>query len=401
VRTLINAAHSLTHYSLLILPTAVLSMVSRTGGFGTDYGPILQLATGGFVLYGLFSLPQGWLAARLGRHTLMAIFWLGTGACLALTGLAHTPLQLGAALTGAGLFAAIYHPVGTAMLVDIAGDKPGRALGVNGVFGNLGTSAAPMLTAILAGALGWRWAFVLPGLASVALGVVWLRTPSVDGYHRAGMRPFPPIPPRLVRRAVIVLLLIAAVSGLVFNTFTILVPKLMQDRLIENPGMLWVAGVAATAATLCGALTQLTVGRMMDRITLKRVFLPLALILAPALVALAFARGPALVAVAGLVAVAIFGQVTVNETMTARYISPELRTRMYSLRFFIGFLGSAAAAPMVSVLHERSGNLVSTILVMAGFAVVTLLCAVFFPNRREELHPELWALADARPAPAE
>jgi MFS family permease len=401
VRTLINAAHSLTHYSLLILPTAVLSMVSRTGGFGTDYGPILQLATGGFILYGLFSLPQGWLAARLGRHALMAIFWLGTGACLALTGLAHTPLQLGAALAGAGLFAAIYHPVGTAMLVDLAGDKPGRALGVNGVFGNLGTSTAPMLTAILAGVLGWRWTFVLPGLACIALGLVWLRTPSVDGHHRAAMRPFPPIPPRLVRRAVTVLLLIAAVSGLVFNTFTILVPKLMQDRLIDRPDMLWVAGVAATAATLCGALTQLTVGRMMDRITLKRVFLPLALILVPALVALAFARGLALVVMAGLVAVAIFGQVTVNETMTARYISPQLRTRMYSLRFFVGFLGSAAAAPMVSVLHERSGNLVSAILVLAGFAVVTLLCAVFFPDRREELHPELWALADARPAPAE
>ena len=81
-KVLINAAHGLTHYSLLILPTAVLTMASPAGGFGTDYGPILKLATGGFILYGLFSLPQGWLAARLGRHALMAIFFLGTGACL-------------------------------------------------------------------------------------------------------------------------------------------------------------------------------------------------------------------------------------------------------------------------------------------------------------------------------
>ena len=102
--------------------------------------------------------------------------------------------------------------------------------------------------------------------------------------------------------------------------------------------------------------------------TLKRVFLPLALVLAPALLGLAFARGWALVPVAGLVAAAVFGQVTVNETMTARYISPELRTRMYSVRFFVGFLGSAVAAPMVSVLHERTGNLESAILVLAGFA---------------------------------
>jgi len=237
-------------------------------------------------------------------------------------------------------------------------------------------------------------------IACAALGVVWLRMPCTDGHRRAGSRPFPAIPRALVRRAIVVLLLIAAVSGLVFNAFTILIPKLMQERLAGDPAMLWLAGIAATAATLCGAVTQVTVGRMIDRITLKRVFLPLALVLAPALVALAYASGLALVAVAGLVAAAVFGQVTVNETMTARYISPELRTRMYSVRFFIGFLGSALAAPMISVLHERSGNLASAILVLAGFALVTLLCAVFFPDRREELNPELWALAGPGPAPA-
>ena len=36
----INAAHSLTHYSLLILPTAVLAMARPGGEFGTEYGPI-------------------------------------------------------------------------------------------------------------------------------------------------------------------------------------------------------------------------------------------------------------------------------------------------------------------------------------------------------------------------
>src|SRR5208283_5456668 len=65
---LINYAHLITHYSLLILPTAVLAMAVSGSGFGTDYGEILSLATGMFVLYGLFSLPQGWLAQRGGRE---------------------------------------------------------------------------------------------------------------------------------------------------------------------------------------------------------------------------------------------------------------------------------------------------------------------------------------------
>ena len=33
-----------------------------------------------FVLYGLFSLPQGWIAQRVGRPALMTVFFLGTGA---------------------------------------------------------------------------------------------------------------------------------------------------------------------------------------------------------------------------------------------------------------------------------------------------------------------------------
>jgi hypothetical protein len=39
-------------------------------------------------------------------------------------------------------------------------------------------------------------------------------------------------------------------------------------------------GLAAFVVTLCGALTQFTVGRMIDRNTLKRVFLPVSIVLA-------------------------------------------------------------------------------------------------------------------------
>jgi hypothetical protein len=42
----INTAHTITHYSLVILPTAVLAMAVPGGPFGSSYGPILALATG-------------------------------------------------------------------------------------------------------------------------------------------------------------------------------------------------------------------------------------------------------------------------------------------------------------------------------------------------------------------
>ena len=370
------------------------------GPFGSSYGPILALATGMFVCYGLLSLPQGWLAQRFGHKILMTAFFLGIAAGLIAAGLAHSPTMLAIALAFAGGFAAIYHPIGTTMLVEAAGDKPGRSIGVNGVFGNLGVALAPVVTAFLAHAVGWRAAFMAPGLFCVAVGFLWMRTPLVPEHlHHANRRPFPPIPRHLVRRAVLVLMLIAMTSGLVFNALTLLLPKLLQERLAGNATLLPLVGLAAFLVTLCGALTQFSVGRMIDRNTLKRVFLPVSIVLAPAMLALSFAQGWLVLPLAAAVAASVFGQVTVNDTMTARYISPELRARIYSVRFFVGFLGSAAAAPVVSIFYERDGSVAAVTMVLAVFCIVTLGCALFFPNRKEELEPELWA--DALPAAAE
>ena len=392
---LLNTAHLLCHYCLLILPTAVLAMAAPGGAFGQDYGPVLTLATGMFVLYGALSLPQGWLAARFGRARMIAAFFGGTGASLVGCGFAASPTALALWLAAPGAFAAIYHPIGTAMLVEAAGARPGRAIGLNGVFGNTGVALAPVLTALLASRFGWPAAFIAPGLACLAVGALWLREPAGDGGAAAAARPFPAIPGALVRRAVVVLLLVAATSGLVFNAFTLLLPKLLQERLAGDPGLIAWVGLAAFLVTLCGAATQLTVGRLIDRTTLRRAFLPMALVLAPALAGMAFAQGWAVLPAAGAAAAVLFGQVTVNETMTARYIAPALRARMYSVRFFVGFLGSAAAPPLIGALHQATGTLSAALLVLAAFALVILGCAALFPDRSEELAPELWARAAA------
>jgi MFS family permease len=391
----INAAHTFTHYCLLILATAVLAMVTQERDrFGADYGPILSLGTAMFVTYGLGALPMGWLADRVGRRALMIAFFLGTGFFMAAAGVMDSPVAIGITLGLMGCFAAIYHPIGTAMLVEAAGARVGRAMGINGVFGNFGVATAPIVTAFVAAALGWRWAFILPGVACMVVGLFYAREPEFDAVKAGGgAKPFPEIPRAVVRRAVVILLSIAAVSGLVFNAYTLLIPKLMEERLAGSPDLLPVVGLLAFLATICGGLTQFTVGRMIDSRTLKAVFMPLGVLVVPGLAALAFLDGWLVLPVAGLVAACVFGQVTVNETMTARYVAPALRAKLYSVRFTIGFLGAAVASPLIGLLHEATGSLTVAMLVLAGVATITLVCAFAFPNRPEELAPEAWAKA--------
>ncbi len=398
----INAAHSFTHYGLLVLATAVLAMTQQdSAAFGSDYGPILALGTAMFVLYGLGALPMGWLADRFGRKAMMAAFFLGSGLGMTLAGFVSGPWGLVMALGFMGCFSAIYHPIGTAIIAEAGGDRVGRAMGINGVFGNLGVALAPVITAFLAAHFGWRYAFIMPGLVCMAVGLLYLREPPFDA-EKSGVqtRPFPVIPPDVVRRAVISLLAIATVSGLVFNAYTLLLPKLMQERLAGNPDLLPVVGLLAFLATICGGVTQYTVGQMIDRKTLKSVFMPLAIVQVPGLLALSFLDGWAVLPISAMVAAAIFGQVTVNETMTARYVAPPLRAKLYSIRFTVGFLGAALASPLIAFLHEATGNLALAMVVLAGVASVTLACAMWFPNRPEELRPELWNTGKAA-VPAE
>ncbi|MCX7931298.1 MAG: MFS transporter [Rhodovarius sp.] len=399
---LVNAAHLFTHYSLLILATATLAMVHQDPvRFGAEYGPLIAVGTGMFVTYGLLALPMGWLQERVGRKALMVAFFLGTGGGMVLAGTAGSAFELGLWLGVMGAFAAIYHPIGTAIIVEAGGARVGRAVGINGVFGNLGVALAPLATGLIAWQLGWRWAFILPGLLCIACGLLYAREPAFDGSRLPSARPFPAIPPRLVRRAVVVLMLIAAVSGLIFNAFTLLLPKLMEERLAASPELLPVVAVLAFAATLCGGITQYTVGHLIDRRTLKSVFMPLALVLVPALLALSFLEGWVVLPLSALVAAAIFGQVTVNETMTARYVAPALRAKLYSVRFTVGFLGAALASPLVGLLHQLSGGMALPMLVLALVAAVTLACALVFPDRQEELAPEAWAEApEWRASPA-
>ena len=76
--------------------------------------------------------------------------------------LAPNFIALAVALFALGMFAAIYHPVGTAIVVAAATNR-GRTLAFNGVCGNIGVALAAGITAALTAWIGWRGAFLVPG----------------------------------------------------------------------------------------------------------------------------------------------------------------------------------------------------------------------------------------------
>ncbi len=82
-----------------------------------------------------------------------------------------------------GTFAAIYHPVGMAMLIEASGAR-GRTLAFNGVCGNLGVSLAAGISAALAYWISWRAAFIAPAFVCLAVGIFYVWMTPGDTHQR-------------------------------------------------------------------------------------------------------------------------------------------------------------------------------------------------------------------------
>src|SRR5207245_7315191 len=127
-------AHARDHVVMLSFRTVVIGLEIV---YGRSYAELIALGTPAFIAFGVFSLPAGWLGDHWSRRNMMAVFYGGCGLSLAAAGLAPNLVMLAIALTALGMFAAIYHPVGTAMLIEQATLR-GRPLDVDGVSGTLG-----------------------------------------------------------------------------------------------------------------------------------------------------------------------------------------------------------------------------------------------------------------------
>src|ERR1700746_2920756 len=181
----LNWAHALDHFVILIYPTVVIELAAI---YGRSYATLIALSTASFVAFGLFSLPAGWLGDHWSRRNLMLAFYVGCGLSLIAAGFAPSLTVLAIALFSLGTFAALYHPVGTAMIIEHAKER-GRTLAFNGVCGNLGVSLAAGITAALTATLSWRGAFLVPGLVCIATGAIYFWFgPGVLGHARARSR---------------------------------------------------------------------------------------------------------------------------------------------------------------------------------------------------------------------
>ena len=342
----LNVGHFLDHLFTLIFATVAALALSRE--WNLSYGELLKYATPGFFAFGVFSYPAGWLADKWSREGMMVVFFIGIGLAAVTTGFAQTPLQVGIGLFVIGVFAAIYHPVGLAMVTQ-KWKNTGMRLAVNGVWGNLGVASAALVTGYLIDNGGWRMAFILPGVFSIAVGVVYAFARRADIVAERSAKPasgggVPSADKGLLVRVALIVFMTAAVSSIIFQATTFALPKIFDERLpgLASAAAAWLQGHGlggrADVATMVGAfafavfalasLAQLVVGSLLDKYGARPVFMGAAAIQLVFFALMAGSREVwALVLALGFM-LGAFGQIPINDFMIGKMASGAARARL-------------------------------------------------------------------------
>src|SRR5712671_1067575 len=374
----LNLGHLLDHLVMLVFPTVVIALARE---WNQPYSEMLPLALGGFIAFGAFAIPAGWLADHWSRYRMMAVFFFGIGGSLFLTGFATTPWQIAAGLTLTGMFAAIYHPVGIAMLV-AAPKNLGMALGWNGLWGNLGLATAAIVSGALMDLWGWRAAFFVPGLAAVAAGALFLVLvpdpgPVAKKSKSIGLH----VDTRTMTQIFVILLIATACGGIIFNSTTVAMPKVFDERLRALTQTNLGVGALVAFVYSIAAFAQVLMGTLIDRFDMRRLMMAVGLMQIPLLALAATLDGWPLLIVALCMMMAIFGQIPLNDAIVGKYVADEYRARVLSVRYVVSLGVAAVAVPLIAILHRTEGGFRNVFLVLAALAMAMLAASFFFPSR--------------------
>ena len=366
--------HAMTHVYIHLFTAIQPEIRSSFDGLGAE--ELTSLASISLVLFGVGAIPAGWLSDRYGEKPLLVAFFLLSAGGGAVTGFAYTTWQLAAGFALIGLGTSIYHPVGLALISKgISG--PAKAMGINGLFGSLGTALSPLAARQLTHWTGdWRWAFI--GLAVPMIVMAFLlgfsdtggkrTTDATDEEHRAPG----------AGRSIVGLLLTAMLFGGIYYSLII---TMLPDRLAAGAdnskllGGIVGEGYLPFIVFFIGGLGQVAAGHWMENREGRGLYVIILAGTVPLIYLSGMLDGMRLLIGASAMAFFMFAVQPVENTLLARYTAPGMRGRIYGLKFILTFGAGMGAGTALSGWISEGSGLEAVFTVAACFAAASLLMA--------------------------
>lgn len=350
--------HFLSHFNMLVFPAVVLPLTKQ---LNLSLAEVLGISFWMYLLFGLTALPWGLAADRFGAKTLMTLFYCGAGLCgLAAAHWIDAPAKLALALAGIGLFSGIYHPAGLG-LISKQMTRVSYAMGINGMFGNLGLATAPIISGLVIWFSGPQMAYLALGIFNLAGLMIMLLMPLPVGQGKSAK-----VSHTQGGRGFIILLAAMMLGGVVYRGATVILPAYFE---IRNQGIVaWLTGLlptgfsgnlVATAITsaifLVGMLGQYLGGRTAEKFSLAPSYLLFHLITIPAAFAMAHAMNIPLVICALVYFFFLLGMQPIENTLVSRLTPPRWHHSAFGMKFVLTFGMGALAVKEVQAIERAYG----------------------------------------------
>lgn len=380
----LNISHFVDHFIMLIFAKAAYDAGIE---FGLGYEEIIIFGLLGFILFGAMAPIAAILADKYSRSTLMVIFHFGVGISAILCSLSNTPLQLAIGLGLVGAFSSIYHPVGIAMLLKNSKNL-GFRLGINGVFGNLGVAAAPLVTGYLLLLSNWRLSFTIPGLLCLLFGLIFIfalraeTQPKNDKKFDEKKLPFAP----RWQRALFALALTTTSGGFIFGSITFIIPRYFEIELSNVSNSVAITGLLASLVYAVAGFAQLGAGWLIDRFSEKLILFVVGLGQIIFIFLASITTDFQLFFVTLIATSFVFGQIPLVDTIMSRYIPDHARGKILSIKFVLNLSVGAAVIPISSLLLKAGYELSTLFSFMSALAIFVVLASIILPSR-EHIKP--------------
>jgi MFS family permease len=379
----------LTHLFVLVFPALVMPISRDLNLAPAD---VIGIGFPMYLCFGILAIPWGYLSDRTEPRLMMGIGMLISGAGYLLAGLAASVDTLGIYLIMVGVGCSAYHPCGLSLLSKGCKAR-GRALGINGMWGNLGIAGAPLAAGVLTFFAGWQSSLLFFGFLGIVTGaacfVVPLSLSSDDlqkGKKVAG------------KQAVTLFLILCGVmifSGLMYRGYTVTLPRFFEAKLQESRALLNALGsrdtpdshtLLATVVTslvyLVGIAGQLLGGKVADRYDLRKAYLVFFSSAAPFLIALYFVEGVLLIPLTAVFVMFALGMQPIENSLIAMLTPPRWRSVSYGIKFTLVFGAGSLAVKLVGHVENRFGlDSVILLLVLFLFMVIAGIAILLAASR--------------------
>ncbi len=375
-----NLGHGLMHLMELVYAGILPLLIAR---FGLSLAEVGVLVFPFLAMLGVGSLPAGLLSDRWSSYRVLLLFFFGMALAGLAAALSDSLWLLALSMGLLGLFSSLYHPTGLALL-SLGVRRKGLAMGLNGVYGNLGLALSPFLAGLLGSRFGWQSAFLAPAAASFLCGVALLcfplridphaaagreeREAAAENRHRPGSR----------RETLIWLYAVMIVIGFAYRGLMTYLPKHIGDQLPVS----WLPAVAAgglfaSLALAAGAVGQIWGGHRSDHSDPFRLYFRVVPLFAPLLAGAALLAGWTLLAGLSLFFFFFFSSQPLENQMLARITPARYRSTGYGIKFGLNLGIGATAAPICGLIGDRFGLgwiflFLAGVLVLAGLGILGL-----------------------------